>query len=348
MTFDDFDFNFDMDAMQSDLDRVEKKPGQVDTSYKKKYVLMPKGEGSLSIRILPADTPKGRKLPYASTRLHYLNGRSYHCLRESQGGSWRGDCPICTYYYALYQMAKEAKSIDAAKQIEDIAKSFKPIERYYYNVIVRKEIDSETKEVVHNVGPKIWSAGKSLHGRILRAFLGNKKLDEAPLGNIANPFTGRDFKIIKEIRKSGGKEYPNYDQSKFEGESVLGDKDQIKNWLENLWDLEAERTNELKTYEELQHQIDIVQGKVQDDSLGYNIEDFTLPAEAGVDSSDRVVMPEVKPQVKPSVTNSDNATSQKSESSSDIPFDLDLNDMPGIDGVEPDWVKDLQEKVNAD
>jgi hypothetical protein len=359
MTFDQYDFNFDADAMKKDLERVDAKPGQAKRSNK--YLRLPDGECALTIRILPSKS--GNVLPYASTRLHYINGRSFHCLRELESdGYWRGNCPICTYYNALYRKADAAKTMEEAEEIKEVARNFKPIERHYYNVIVREYVDPETGETKKNVGPLVASFGKSLQAKILRAYVGDKKFKEPPLGNISHPLTGRDFKIIKELVKDGTRKYPRYDASRFEEESVLGDDAQIENWLGSLWDLEAERQDEMLGVEELQDQIDIIQGKKADPSVDFDVDEFSLPKEfnnTSEVSSDNASEESSKVSKSSSKMNEDaGSTKSKSQSkkkssseseddTSDAPFDVDLDDVSGIE-MDADWVKDIQKAVASE
>jgi len=344
MKLDKFDFSFNTDAMQQDLDRVETKPGGSNQKNSDKYVIFPKGEGVIAVRILPADTPNGQEMPYHSTRLHYINDRSYHCLREKDGKYWsKGICPICNYYNFLYKMAKQAATKDDADAIVAVARDIKPIERHYYNCIVREEVHSETKETVENVGPKILGIGKSLHGRILRACLGNVARKQKPLGNIMHPMTGRDFTIIKTERVGhNGQKFPNYDESRFEEESILGADKQIKEWLDQMWDLSAERIDNLKLEEELQHQVDIFQGKIEDDSLGFDPSQLNLPSDLKLSSGTKTQVRVDKPVV-PETTETTEAPSETA-AVSDVPFNFDL-DSPG---VEADWAKELQAQINID
>lgn len=339
-TFSDFNFDFNLDVMKQDLNRVEQKPGQSDTNRADKYVILPSGEGTTTLRILPADTPRGRYLPYASARLHYINKRGYHCLREVQDGRWRGDCPVCSYYSYLYEQAKNAKTEEEANDIKQLARSIKPIERYYYNVIQRKFTHPETHEQELNKGVLILSVGKSIHSRILRAFVGNEKFDEKPLGNIAHPKTGRDFKIIKQLVRSDGQEYPNYDASRFEEESSLGSAEEMKRWLNSLWDLEAERTENLKTYEELEEVVDVLQGKKQVHQ-GFDPDKYDLPKDLASSNSSIV---EVNSKVEVESTKPKASSKSKASAVEDVPFGLDLDDSSQADS---DWVKDLQKAINA-
>jgi hypothetical protein len=207
-------------------------------------------------------------------------------------GKWQGFCPICNYYRKLWQDSDKVSGDDADKLIAE-ARSIKPLERYYYNVIVRSQVNPSTGEVEKDVGPKILSIGKQLHARIIRAILGDPVLDEPELGDVTHPESGRDFKIIKRIRKSGGDAFPNYDESKFMGVSPLGNDKQVANWLENLHDLQALR--QLKTTEELLKELNIFRGLEKDPSVqfefGGNVE----------------VKAEIKPAAKKTVVPDDEA-----------------------------------------
>jgi hypothetical protein len=120
------------------------------------------------------------------------------------------------------------------------AREIKPIERYYWNVIVRQQVNNRTGQVEKNVGPKILSCGKTLQSIILESINGSELTGRPKLGNITHPVTGRDFRIIKKITKgSGGSEYPKYDQSRFEDPCNLGEDEQIRQWLAAMHDLEA-------------------------------------------------------------------------------------------------------------
>ena len=347
MTFNNkFDYSLDLDGMQQDLNRVDRKPGQTDRSDK--YLQLPKGEGSVTVRILPAVKPnsQGLKVPYAATRLHYINSRSYHCFCELEEGKWRnkGECPVCNYYNFLYKEAREADSKELADALTSKARQLKPIERYYYNVIIRELIDDDGTKL-SNVGPRIASFGKSQQARILRAFLGNLKMKEKPLGNVAHPFTGRDFKINKEIRKSEFGDFPNYDSSKFLDESVAGSEDEIDQWIGNLWDLEAERLDDIKSTGELEHQVNIFRGVEEDDSVTFDRSQYDVPTDIQTRNSSATV------------ATSETSTVTEQPVAVTVPVDeeppFDTNptsadvskEIGDVAMVEEDWVKDLKKVV---
>ena len=242
-------------------------------SYLDNYVLIPDGNCHFAMRLLPpaAKGMFGReKNPfYVPSRVHHLNGRYSHCLKTLVDKKWQGDCPVCRYYNWLWKES-ERQSPDAAVQTQNKARAIKPIDRYYYNVMVRQQINNKTQEIETNVGPKIWATGKTLHGTILKFILGDKTMDITPLGDVTDPKTGRDFKLIKVMKQSGKDSFPTYNDSKFLAQSPLGDPDQVKAWLENLHDLVAIRDRGIMTFDELDHQLKVHLGIEKDESTDFD------------------------------------------------------------------------------
>lgn len=249
------------------------------------FVKMPDGNGVVTVRLLsPAATGKfdRKKNPFfQATRVHRLNNRSYHCSKELISHKWQGECPICRYYNWLWQES-DKKAPDEAAAMQAQARAMKPIERYYYNCLVRQVISPNTQEVQKNVGPKILSIGKTLHKMIVRAIVGAKELDEPPLGDVTDPVKGRDFKIIKAMRQSGKESYPNYSDSKFLDLSPLGDVDDVKKWLDNVHDLVALRV--VLGAEELKKQLKIHLGLIPDQTTEFD------PSEYKKESGEEVVV----------------------------------------------------------
>jgi hypothetical protein len=211
------------------------------------YVKMPEGKGFLLIRLLPA--LKG-KPNFVATRLHRLGTASYHCSRVKtntpKGVMWinatgnpKDDCPICQEYGRLWKVSNNQSGEEQART-QNEARLLKPNERYYWNCIVRNYTRNNVTE--KNAGPLIYSCGKVVQTIIADNIAGNETTGIRRLGNILNPATGRDFRLVKNIAKgNGGFEYPNYAQSVFEDVSVLGTEEEIDKWLANLHDLEALR-----------------------------------------------------------------------------------------------------------
>ena len=208
------------------------------------YVKMPEKDGYVLLRFLPPQ--KGKSL-FCSTRIHtlgtYPNSKTYHCLRSrvnipSRGLQWINpsnnhdlDCPVCQEYSRLWKISNNLHGEEKIR-MESQARSIKPVERYYWNVIVRQQVNTKTGTVEKNVGPKILSCGKTLQAIILESINGSELTGRKKLGNVTHPVTGRDFRLVKKITKgTSGMEYPKYDQSSFEDPSPLGTDEQIKIWL---------------------------------------------------------------------------------------------------------------------
>lgn len=246
------------------------------------FVKMPDGNGVVVVRLLPpaaAGKFGEKKSPfYQATRVHRLNNRSYHCTKELSNGKWVGECPICRYYNWLWQES-DKKAPDEAASMQANARAIKPIERYYYNTLVRQIVNPNTQEVEKNVGPKILSIGKTLHKMIIRAIVGDKQLDEKPLGDVTDPIKGRDFKIIKTMRQSGKESYPNYSDSKFLDPGPLGEEDRVETWLDEMHNLQSLRT--VLEQDELKKQLKIHLGLIPDEGITNDFDptEFQKPAE---------------------------------------------------------------------
>lgn len=225
-----------------------------ETTAMDSYVKMPTKEGYLLLRLLPA--LKG-KWHFCSTRIHRLGeypaSKTFHCLRQrvqtAKGLMWlnpsnnpKEDCPICQKYADLWKLANNQTG-DEQKRTQALARSIKPVERFYWNTIVRQQLNEKTNTVEKNVGPKILSCGKTLQTIILDNINGNPITGQRKLGNVLHPIEGRDFRLSKKLKKGavGSFEYPDYAQSSFEDVSVLGTDEEIKNWLANLNDLDSLR-----------------------------------------------------------------------------------------------------------
>lgn len=232
-----------------DMNQINQEAAAInkDSTIMDMFVKMPDKDGFVLLRFLPP--MKGKPL-FSVTRIHRLGNRSFHCCRQRKhfpnGIFWVNpsnnpaeDCPICQEYSRLWKVSN-TQSGEQQNRTQAQAREIKPIERYYWNVIVRQQLNNKTGQVEKNVGPKILSCGKTLQSIILESINGSELTGRPKLGNITHPVTGRDFRIIKKIVKgSGGSEYPKYDQSRFEDVSQLGEDEQIKAWLVALHDLEA-------------------------------------------------------------------------------------------------------------
>lgn len=243
-------------------------------SFLENFVKMPEGKGSVVLRILPPapDGMFGRaKNPfYQWTRIHKVNGKSLHDPREKVGGKWVGENPIGDYLKWLWKESEQAKP-EERDRMQRLYRELKPIERYYFNVIVRSETD-DSGNVKKNVGPKILSVGKTVYEIILRGICGDKEMNQPKLGDVTDFKTGRDFKLVKTIRKSGDNTYPNYETSHFLDESPAGDPDECKAWMENLHDLASLRV--IKPASELENELMVHLGLKQETASSFDPSKF--------------------------------------------------------------------------
>lgn len=291
----------DMDEAILESGRVNSdKTAQSGNDFLEKLVQLPEGEGFVLMRILPRR--KGQKI-YCATRIHYLtnpmNGkkRSLHCPKElvmtDRGPRWQGECIICKYYTDLW--AKSEKETGKTRDdLQNKARQLKPVERYYYNVIVRSE-KNKAGETKNNVGPKIFPCGMKVHAKIMAAIVGDKLAGQKEYGDITHPMTGRDFRLVKKIAKGPQGTYPDYASSKFEDPSVLGSQTEMETWLENLHDLSTLR--QVKTQDVLKHELKIHLGLVKEEGVSDDLAEFRdAPAEQI--REELVTAKEVKPEVK--------------------------------------------------
>ncbi len=222
----------------------------------------PGATGAVNVRILPPT--KGGRL-YQYNRTHKLNERSIHCPRPLVNGKWDRNvtCPICDYYSALWKQIEKLEKqghVAECEKLKEEARQLKPVERYYYNAIVRS-IVVEGKEM-KNVGPRILSVGKILHKMIIRAIVGDEADPDSKLGNISDLKAGYDFIIRKEV-STGVDNFPKYDRSGFaRTSSPAGSSEEIAKWAEGLHDLSKLRNP--KGVEDLEKELAIHRGLIPD------------------------------------------------------------------------------------
>lgn len=245
-------------------------------SFLDQFVPMPEVKpgqtGSVAVRVLPPI--KGGKL-FQYNRVHTMNGRKVHCPRPLVNDKWdrNVDCPICDYYSSLWKqidkLEKAGRGAEAEK-LKDEARSIKPVERYYYNAIVRSMV-VDGKEL-KNVGPRILSVGKILHKLIIKAIVGEDGDPDSKLGNITDPKNGWDFIIRKEVT-AGSEGFPKYERSGFaRNPSPAGTVEELKLWQENLHDLTKLRNPKELDY--LEKELAIHRGLIPDDAETFNTEEF--------------------------------------------------------------------------
>jgi len=192
----------DLNALRLKHEQLNNPQSGNNADFLKKFYQIP--EGSNAIRILPWKDDE--KEFYAETKIHRISGpdgniKNIHC-RKIHGES----CPMCDLYYALWKTGRQ--------EDEDLARKIKPRARYYMNIL-----DREGGEV------KILSIGVILFKKIIGAML------DEDFGDITDPESGHDFKIVKEMDG----QWPKYDQSQPRPKtSPLGTKAEIASTMEVL------------------------------------------------------------------------------------------------------------------
>lgn len=277
----------DILGLQEEANRLKEGNQNTSTDYLSNFVKFPEGAGAVTIRLLgPAAKGMFERAEspfYQETRLHRVNNKSIHCPKEfdKKNKKYVGSCKICEYYSWLWQESEKQKDPKQRDEMQNKARAIKPVPRYYFNCIVRQERQDDGS-VLENVGPKILSIGATIFKKIITGITGDVDLDEKGYGDVTDIVSGRDFKIIKTIKKSGDNEYPNYDNSKFLDVSPLGNPDQVKLWLATMHDLKSHRLikpeDELKI--ELKKHLGLIKNEVS--SGGFDPSEYTTSAEETV------------------------------------------------------------------
>jgi hypothetical protein len=265
--------------------------------------------GSVAVRILPP--VKGGKL-FQYNRTHKINGRSVHCPRPLVNGKWERNvpCPVCDYYSSLWKQIEKiekqyGKDCPQAEALKAEARELKPVERYYYNAVVRSMV-VDGKEV-KNVGPRILSVGKILHTMIIKAIVGNEGDPDSKLGNIADLKNGYDF-IIRKTVTLGSEGYPKYDSSGFaRNPSPAGSPEEVGKWAESLHDLTKLRNPRDMQY--LEKELAIHRGLIPDETEAMDIDSFD--AKWGKKASDEVQQMAEQASTKTQVSVPDGVPSSK-------------------------------------
>jgi|694.fasta_scaffold08002_9 hypothetical protein len=306
-----------LEEMAGEDARLANEGGAGAGGFLDQFVPMPEVKpgqtGSVAVRILPPI--KGGKL-FQYNRTHKINNRSVHCPRPLVNGKWERNvpCPICDYYSSLWKQIEKiekqfGKDCPQAEALKAEARELKPVERYYYNAVVRTMV-VDNKEI-KNVGPRILSVGKILHSMIIKAIVGNEGDPDSKLGNIADLKNGYDF-IIRKAVTLGQDGFPKYDSSGFaRNPSPAGTPEEVAKWAASLHDLTKLRNP--KDVDYLEKELAIHRGLIADETESMDIE--TFDAKWGKKASDevqemaeqasnrtQVSVPEGVPSSKPVVT----------------------------------------------
>lgn len=330
--------SFNLEDLANEGQRLEGGDGGKG-NFLDQFVPMPEVKpgqtASVTVRILPPT--KGGKL-FQYNRTHTMNGRSIHCPRPLVNGKWERNvpCPICDYYSSLWKQIEKlekqhGKDCPEADPLKAEARDIKPVERYYYNAIVRSMVVDGKEQ--KNVGPRILSVGVKLHKTFVRAIVGVPGDAESKLGNIADLKAGWDF-IIRKTIIAGGDGFPNYDASGFSrNQSVAGTPEEIALWATSLHDLTKLRNP--REVEYLEKELAIHRGLIADESEGFDVDSFD--AKWGKKGADQVETMTKKTQV--SVPANVGAKAEQS-----APAEEPANEAPAEDLAieDEDFLKELE------
>ena len=313
-----------LNELKQEADRILTDNNQ-QNEFLAKFVQMPDNEGSITLRFLPPT--HDLKLPWQATRVHRVNGKSFHCRKELTNGRWQGKvgiCPICDYYNWLWNEANNTTGQKADEFIA-LARDIKPVERFYYNAVVRED-PSQT-------GVKIYSCGKKVQQKLLKACVGDKNIAAIKaLGNIFDVTgkEGRDFIVVKKLVKSGSQKFPNYDESYFVDPSPLAEPDEVEKLLASAHVLSELRN--LKEPEELRLELKKHLGLVVGDDSEFDPREYghdgSAPRSAAIQTAAAAVETVVPPKTEEAKVETPKVEESKAE---EPPFNPDPPKVPEED-----------------
>jgi|TARA_R110002020_G_scaffold333507_2_gene548906 hypothetical protein len=217
----------DLEALRAKHEQLNNpQAGNSNSDFLQKFYQIP--EGTNAVRILPWKD-ESREF-YAETKIHRVpqpdgTVKNIHC-RKIHGEK----CPMCDLYYGLWKTGKQ--------EDEDLARKIKPRARYYMNILDRASGDV-----------KILSIGVILFKKIIGAML------DEDFGDITDPESGHDFKIVKEMDG----QWPKYDQSAPRPKSSeLGSKAETAATMDSLHEIHD--LVKLEDYEEVKKATDMLIG----------------------------------------------------------------------------------------
>jgi len=216
----------DLEALRAKHEQLNNPQTGGNTDFLKKFYQIP--EGTNAVRILPWRDDE--KEFYAETKIHRVpqpdgNVKNIHC-RKIHGEK----CPMCDLYFGLWKTGRQ--------EDEDLARKIKPRARYYMNIL-----DRESGDV------KILSIGVILFKKIIGAML------DEDFGDITDPESGHDFKIVKEMDG----QWPKYDQSAPRPKSSeLGSASDVASVMDSLH--EIHELVKLEDYDDVKKATDMLVG----------------------------------------------------------------------------------------
>lgn len=265
--------------------------GGPQQGYMQNFLIMPEGSGWVEVHICP---PASKELGseadcpypftdgglYKPTRIHKLGvkgmeTRNFHCRRnlKPDTGKWWGtdddqDCPACLYYKHQWGLSEGMpKDSPESLQQQKKAKTFRPIERSYFNIIEVARSDGDADPT----NPKIASVGITIRDIVILALVGNKEENLKELGDITS--FGKEGRILRIEKKVKGGTFPDYTGSRFLEPAAFGTPEQVKHWMTNIHDLNDLR--KVLPYEEMKMKLQIHTGaREPENASGFDPNEF--------------------------------------------------------------------------
>ena len=207
--------------MAIDFDAIRKKLGQLSGGSSKRRVMWrPPQDETTTVRLIAFTDNNGN--PFKERYFYYNIGNNPGLLAPYQFGK---PDPI-------NELIQKFKS-EGTKEGYEMAKKLYPKMRCYAAVIVRGEEEE---------GVKLWAFGKTVYQNLLNIML------DPDYGDITDPHEGFDIKVT--VSKQAGKMYATTDVMPRPKQTDLGTKKQIKEWTENIPDLDD--VFQMKSYEQLE------------------------------------------------------------------------------------------------
>ena len=205
--------------MAIDFDAIRKKLGQLSGGSSKRRVMWrPPQDETTTVRLIAFTDNNGN--PFKERYFYYNIGNNPGLLAPYQFGK---PDPI-------NELIQKFKS-EGTKEGYEMAKKLYPKMRCYAAVIVRGEEEE---------GVKLWAFGKTVYQNLLNIML------DPDYGDITDPHEGFDIKVT--VSKQAGKMYATTDVMPRPKQTALGTKKQIKEWTENIPDLDD--VFQMKSYEQ--------------------------------------------------------------------------------------------------
>lgn len=181
------------------------------------------GNGSATIRFLPAKGENGEVVPFVKVYNHSFKdpatGKWYIENCPTTLGRPYDDCPVCRSNGPLYEAGKNGDKASA-----DLASKRSRKLSYWANIVVIKDEnnpEAQGKVFKYRFGKKIFEKIQAM---------ADSKIEEIPSMDVTDVFEGANF-YLKVKQVSG---FANYDDSTFGPQSELfkGDEDKLK----AVWD----------------------------------------------------------------------------------------------------------------